>query len=257
MIVPKSLIYMCLLPAVIEGGIRGLRSADQIVHRSLQMEEDVEDDLDIEYCKPVPIMVDEFGLEHFLAEKFLLVYVEGAKSKKVDAEALSTTFTDAYNRRVDCSYSLGSMRALANCAVISDEVEIVDDAVLVKCDEYKTNSADGKVFLGGKPQTCECTCENDGEEQIFKQLVLNEVCDCFCGKPSEQDCICPAPYFDRFVKVWNRLYQEITLNETEIIIADIKEVTILIPEECESGEMTKINGTDVCPGNSTDVFSGK
>lgn len=251
MIVPKSILYLSLLPALIEGGIRGLRSEDRVVTRSLQMTEE-EDDLETEYCKPVPIFVDEFGLDHYSTEKLFAVYVEGANSKNADGAALTAAMSEAYNRRVDCSYSLGSTRALANCEVVTDAVEIVDDAVLVECQEYSTNSADGAVFLGKtKQDTCDCSCEKDGEEQIFKQLVLDEVCDCFCGKPSEKDCLCPAPYYDRFIKVWNRIYQEATANETNVLIVDLMEVTLLAPDDCESGEITTFNKSFVCPGNKT------
>jgi hypothetical protein len=257
MVFTKTLAIFSALPAMVHGGIRGLKSSPEQAPRLLAEDVDVEEaDTAVNFCNPVPLRIGTDGLPRYIEDKVVLVLLGGANSSAVDISALGVSMAPAYNRAVNCTYSFGSIRELTDCEVIPDAV-ILDngDGYLIRCNEFYSNSVDNDVFISDVDMyagpTCECDCE-DGF--IFPQLTKNGVCDCPCG--ITPTCECYAPLFDSFLSNWNIMMANASGNKNVTII-DVIEVEVMDPDDCGYGEETTFNGTAICPGNGTEAFRSK
>jgi hypothetical protein len=256
MVLTKTLAVFSALPAIVNGGIRGLKSSPDHVPRRLEDVGTTTAETSISFCNPVPLSEGADGLPRYIEDKVVLVLLTGVNITAFDTFALGVSMAPAYNRAVNCTYSFGSIRELTDCEIIPDAIVLDDtDGYLIRCNEFFSNSVDNNVFISDvdtyAAPTCECECD-DG--LIFPLLTKDGVCDCPCG--ITPNCECYAPFFDTFLSYWNTMMMNAAGIEN-VTIVDVIELTILDPNECGFGEETTINGTTVCPGNSTESFKSK
>ncbi|KAL3939431.1 MAG: hypothetical protein SGARI_001372, partial [Bacillariaceae sp.] len=146
MLFSTSSIALLALPAVVNAGFRGAKTADK-AHRQLAQMGKQEG---TSFCTPNPLFVGVDGLPRYIEDKVVMAVVEGVNNTAVDVVALGSTMGSAYNAAVDCSFSPGAIRELMGCEVIEGAVISMDadaEAYLIRCKEYFSNSVDNKVFL--------------------------------------------------------------------------------------------------------------
>jgi hypothetical protein len=163
----QCLTALSLFPAVANAGFRGKTSTKKNVDGSNKlrglMEEDDAQKQATDFCNPVPLFTGIDGLPRYEREVVLVAYVEGHDVTPVENILLLDALVSAYNSVSDCSSSLGSFRELEECNVIVDAATIEDNAILIRCSRYITNSFDGDSFLNDgyffTNETCGCTCD--------------------------------------------------------------------------------------------------
>jgi len=235
-----------------------------------KLPEDMDDEKNMEtspteknqFCTPTPIWTGADGLPRYSEDKVVIVFLDETNTtNSVDLAALGATMAPAYNAGVNCTYTLGSQRELRDCEVVPDAVPDDEGEVfMIRCAEFISNSVDNDVFIGEDDMygigACECSCE-DGD--AFPQLVRETgYCDCPCTVTP--NCACYPPYIETFLSTWNEMYQKnvtgtAAVTSSGMTIADVIEVTVLDPDDCDSGIETTFNGTVICPGNSTAAFA--
>eukprot|EP00536_Pseudo-nitzschia_multiseries_P015735 jgi/Psemu1/328017/estExt_fgenesh1_pg.C_9420002 len=195
-------------------------------------------DLEVDVCVPQPIETFSNGTQVFSEEKYLVILLSQPENLiyYVDVHALNDVASLAYSNSVNCSLSPGSTRSLGNCTIIFDNIIIEQDALLMHCLEYSSNSIDGDVFIDTQnrstSEVCDCQCSVGFVlGSVFQSFPQPDgTCDgsCSCTK-LRQDCSCPAPYNETFVDTWNTLYKNAsdTMGENVTIhkVVDVQVLT--------------------------------
>jgi len=217
-------------------------------------------ELQTDFCVPQPIAIVNNGTTPiFESAIYLIIFLQEPLNRTnfIDVVALDAMASVAYNSSVDCSLSPGSIRSLVNCSTITDNIIFERDSLLLKCQEYASNSVDGgtvfsdvNLYTNG---TCDCTCGTQATP--FPALVAPDgTCPCACSG-NRPECVCNAPFDDLFVGTWNDIYK-IASDDLGRNVSIFNATDARILTNCSSPNIT-YDTTSVCiPTPITTVVSG-